>query len=141
MSEEAPTTRPVAPQHAFDLARLDAWMRQHLPAHDGGLEVAQFKGGQSNPTYLVSAARQALRAASQAAAASCCSRRTPSSREYRVISALAGTAVPVARAYALCEDESVIGTPFYMMDYVAGRVMRDPQLPGMTPAEAGRNPW
>jgi aminoglycoside phosphotransferase (APT) family kinase protein len=134
MTETPPTTRPVAPQHAFDVPRLEAWMHQHLPAFDGVLEVAQFKGGQSNPTYLVSAGgkRYVLR------------RKPPGKllqsahaveREFRVISALAGTSVPVARAYALCEDESVIGTPFYLMDYVAGRVLWDPQLPGMTPPE------
>jgi len=134
MSEAPPTTRPVAPQHAFDVPSLEAWMHQRLPAFDGVLEVAQFKGGQSNPTYLVSAGgkRYVLR------------RKPPGKllqsahavdREFRVISALAGTKVPVARAYALCEDESVIGTPFYLMAYVPGRVLRDPQLPGMTPAE------
>jgi aminoglycoside phosphotransferase (APT) family kinase protein len=134
MSEPAPTTRPIAPQHVFDVARLEAWMRGHLPPFAGAIDVAQFKGGQSNPTYLVSAGdrRYVMRRKPPG-------KLLPSAhavdREFRVISALAATDVPVARAHALCEDESVIGTTFYLMDYVAGRVLWDPQLPGMTSAE------
>jgi aminoglycoside phosphotransferase (APT) family kinase protein len=109
-------------------------MRAHLPPFAGAIEVAQFKGGQSNPTYLVSAGghRYVMRRKPPG-------KLLPSAhavdREFRVISALAATDVPVARAYALCEDDAVIGTPFYLMDYVAGRVLWDPQLPGMTNAE------
>jgi aminoglycoside phosphotransferase (APT) family kinase protein len=60
-------------------------------------------------------------------------------REYRVITALAGRDVPVPRTYALCTDESVIGSMFYVMDCVEGRVLWDPQLPGMAPAERARS--
>jgi aminoglycoside phosphotransferase (APT) family kinase protein len=100
---------------------------------DGPLEIAQFKGGQSNPTYLLSAGRQryVLRRKPPG-------RLLPSAhavdREFRVIRALAGTDVPVARAHGLCEDESVIGTAFYVMEYVAGRVFWDPRLPELEPA-------
>ena len=94
-------TRPVAPQHAFDVARLAAFMRQHVQGFEGELAVEQFKGGQSNPTFLLTAGRQryVLR------------RKPPGTllpsahaveREYRVIKALAATEVPVARALALC---------------------------------------
>jgi aminoglycoside phosphotransferase (APT) family kinase protein len=128
-------TRPVAPQHAFDEAALARWLGQHVEGFGGTLAVEQFKGGQSNPTFLLSAGggrRYVLR-------------RKPSGellpsahavdREFRVISALANTEVPVARAHALCEDTSVIGTMFYVMDYVQGRVIWDPSLPGMAPRE------
>ena len=127
-------TRPVAPQHVFDEAALARWLRGHVDGYSGDLKVEQFKGGQSNPTFLLAAGgrRYVLR-------------RKPSGellpsahavdREFRVISALARTDVPVARAYALCEDASVIGAMFYVMDCVDGRVLWDPSLPGMQPAE------
>jgi len=134
MTESAPTTRPVAPQHAFDVAQLADWMRGHVQPFDGLLEVAQFKGGQSNPTYLLTAGkrRYVLRRKPPG-------KLLPSAhavdREYRVVTALAETPVPVARTFALCEDEAVIGTAFFLMDYVAGRVFWDPQLPELAPAE------
>jgi aminoglycoside phosphotransferase (APT) family kinase protein len=127
-------TRPVAPQHAFDIAKLAAYMREHVEGFSSELQVEQFKGGQSNPTFLLSAGGKQY-----------VMRRKPPGtllpsahavdREYRVISALAKTDVPVAKSYALCEDESVIGTMFYIMDYVQGRILWDPSLPGMTPAQ------
>ena len=129
-------TRPVSAQHAFDEARLADYLHAHMPAlAAGGLQVEQFKGGQSNPTFRLTAAdgrRYVLR------------RKPPGvllpsahavDREFRVISALAGTDVPVARAHVLCEDPAVIGTAFYVMDCVDGRVLWDPTLPGFDPAE------
>ncbi len=137
MSEAVSNTRPVAPQHAFDTARLASWLEANVEPLAGPLEVAQFKGGQSNPTYLLSAGdqRYVLR------------RKPPGKllqsahavdREYRVIRALSGTDVPVARARALCEDDAVIGTAFYVMEYVTGRVFWDPALPGLEAAERTR---
>jgi aminoglycoside phosphotransferase (APT) family kinase protein len=126
-------TRPVAPQHAIDAARLGAWLTANVAPLDGPLEIAQFKGGQSNPTYLLAAGRQryVLRRKPPG-------KLLPSAhavdREYRVIRALAGSGVPVAQAYGLCEDDAVIGTAFYVMEYVAGRVFWDPGLPGLEPA-------
>jgi len=127
-------TRPVAPQHAFDTAKLAAFMRQHVDDFRGDLEVEQFKGGQSNPTFLLSAGgrKYVMR------------RKPPGTllpsahavdREYRVISALANTDVPVARAYALCEDPGIIGSAFYIMDYVQGRILWNSALPDHSPAE------
>ena len=127
-------TRPVAEAHRFDVAALERYLRDHIPGFAGPLEVEQFKGGQSNPTYRLRAGdkRYVLR------------RKPPGTllpsahavdREYRVITALAATDVPVARTYVLCTDESVIGTMFYVMDCVEGRVLWDPQLPGMDPEE------
>jgi len=124
-------TRAVAPQHAFDTARLTDFMRAHVEGFSGELQVEQFKGGQSNPTFrLCAGGRQYVM------------RRKPPGvllpsahavdREFRVIKALAPTAVPVARAYTLCEDPSVIGTDFYLMDCVDGRIIWDQALPGMS---------
>ena len=124
-------TRAVAPEQAFDQAALAIFMRSHVEGFSGELVAEQFKGGQSNPTFRLSAGgkRYVLR------------RKPPGvllpsahavDREFRVISALAKTAVPVARAYALCEDASVIGTAFYIMDCVEGRILWDPALPDMT---------
>lgn len=133
MNEKFVGTRPVPPQNAFALDRLQAWMAAHVEGFEGPIEVEQFKGGQSNPTYLLRAPRHAY-----------VLRRKPPGhllpsahavdREYRVISALARTDVPVARSYALCEDEGVIGSAFYVMDFVAGRILWDSALPGLEPA-------
>jgi aminoglycoside phosphotransferase (APT) family kinase protein len=134
MTESAPTTRPVAAQHAFDVERFTAWLRDHVQPGATGVQIAQFKGGQSNPTYLVTAEdrRYVLRRKPPG-------KLLPSAhavdREYRVISALARTGVPVPRTFGLCEDDAVIGTAFYLMDYVPGRVLWDPRLPGMSVAE------
>jgi aminoglycoside phosphotransferase (APT) family kinase protein len=133
MTQLPADTRPVAPQHAIDAERLGAWLAANVAPLDGPLEIAQFKGGQSNPTYLLAAGRQryVLRRKPPG-------KLLPSAhavdREYRVIRALAGSGVPVAKAYGLCEDDAVIGTAFYVMEYVAGRVLWDPSLPGLEPA-------
>ncbi|RKP55805.1 phosphotransferase [Pararobbsia silviterrae] len=135
-SAEFTGTRPVAAAHAFDIGRLEDYMRMHVEGFSGALEVAQFKGGQSNPTFLLKAGGETY-----------VMRRKPPGvllpsahavdREYRVIRALAGTDVPVPHAYALCEDADVIGTAFYIMEYVDGRVLWDPALPDMTRSERG----
>lgn len=129
-------TRPVAPQHAFDNDAVARWMRQHVADFEGDLHVEQFKGGQSNPTFLMAAGGRHY-----------VMRRKPPGdllpsahavdREFRVLSALANSEVPVARVHALCEDTSVIGSMFYVMDHVEGRILWDPKLPGMTRDERG----
>ncbi|MCX7175209.1 MAG: phosphotransferase [Proteobacteria bacterium] len=136
MNDKFIGTRPVAAQHAFDIERLEAWLGGHVEGFQGPLAVEQFKGGQSNPTFLI-----------KTPAKSYVMRRKPPGvllpsahavdREYKVISALAQTDVPVARSYALCQDDSVVGAMFYIMDYVEGRILWDPSLPGMQPAERG----
>jgi aminoglycoside phosphotransferase (APT) family kinase protein len=134
MTQMPADTRPVAPSNAIDGECLSAWLAANVAPLDGPLEIAQFKGGQSNPTYLLVAGgqRYVLRRKPPG-------KLLPSAhavdREYRVIRALAGTDVPVARALALCEDDAVIGTAFYIMEYVAGRVYWDPQLPEFARAE------
>jgi len=127
-------TAKVREQHRFDVAALERYLRDRVAGFSGPLEVSQFRGGQSNPTYhLRAGAREYVL------------RRKPPGkllpsahavdREYRVITALGRTAVPVPRTFVLCEDDTVIGTAFFVMDCVHGRVFSDPALPGATPAE------
>jgi aminoglycoside phosphotransferase (APT) family kinase protein len=131
---EIPGTIPVREAHRFDEAALERHLREHVEGFRGPLAVRQFGGGQSNPTFALSAGgrRYVLRKKPPGVL-------LPSAhavdREYRVISALAKTDVPVPRAYTLCEDAAVIGTPFYVMELVEGRILRDPALPGMSRAE------
>jgi aminoglycoside phosphotransferase (APT) family kinase protein len=127
-------TQPVAPHNAFDEARLADWMAAKVAGFRGPMSVAQFKGGQSNPTFLLTAGghRYVLR---RKPLGDLLPSAHAVDREFRVISALAQTQVPVAKAHALCEDPSVIGSMFYVMDHVEGRILWDPTLPGMTPAE------
>lgn len=126
--------RPVDPRHALDEAALGRWLADHVEGYAGPLTVHQFRGGQSNPTYrLVTPARTYVL------------RRKPSGvllasahavdREFRVISVLHAQGFPVARPYALCEDEGVIGSVFYVMAEVQGRIFWDLKLPGLQPAE------
>ena len=131
-------TMPVAEKQRFDVARLETYLRAHVDGFAGSLEVEQFKGGQSNPTYRLSAGgkRYAMRTKPAPAA-----KLLPSAhaieREFRVITALDKTDIPVPKTYALCEDEGVIGRAFYVMDCVEGRVLWDQSLPGMAKAERG----
>ena len=131
-------TRPVAGQHAFDEAALAAWMQSNVPDFAGPLTVEMFKGGQSNPTYkLVTPQRAFVMRAKPGPVAKLLPSAHAIEREFRVMSALHGTGVPVARMHALCEDESVIGRAFYIMECVDGRVLWDQSLPGMTPMQRG----
>jgi aminoglycoside phosphotransferase (APT) family kinase protein len=126
--------RLVAPLHPFDTGALARYLQGIGVAGTGPLAVMQFQGGQSNPTYRIATGtrRMVLRRKPPGAL-------LPSAhavdREFRVMKALAGTDVPVPRMIALCEDAAVIGTPFYLMEHVDGRVLWDPTLPAMTPVE------
>ena len=121
-------TRDVADALSFDAAQLEGWMESHVEGFRGPLDVQQFKGGQSNPTYLLSASsgRYVLR------------RKPPGKllksahavdREFRIISTLYAADFPVPRPYALCEDDEVIGTMFFVMEFVEGRIFWDLDLP------------
>jgi aminoglycoside phosphotransferase (APT) family kinase protein len=127
-------TREVDPRYRLDEAALDLWLTANVKGYAGPLTVRQFKGGQSNPTYELSTpgATYVLR------------RKPPGvllpsahavDREFTVISALHKQGYPVARPHALCTDDTVIGSMFYVMDKVEGRVLWDLKLPGMEPAE------
>lgn len=132
----APLLVPVLPNHRFDEVGLEAYLARHLPGFHGPMTVLQFQGGQSNPTFHLQTpdARYVLRKKPPGVL-------LPSAhavdREYRVQHALAETNVPVPRMRLLCEDAGVIGTMFYVMDHVEGRVFTDPALPGLDPAARG----
>ena len=130
----APGTRAVSERHRFDLSALTRWLEARIPGFSGPAQVLQFSGGQSNPTFLIEAsgAQYVLR------------KKPPGKligsahaidREYRVLSALQGSAVPVPGLHCYCDDESIIGTPFYVMEYLAGRIFTDPLLPGLDAAQ------
>jgi aminoglycoside phosphotransferase (APT) family kinase protein len=127
-------TREVAPALRIDAGRLEKYLAANVAGFAGPLAIRQFKGGQSNPTYLLEtpARKYVLRRKPPG-------KLLPSAhaveREYRVISALFAQGFPVAEPVLLCADESVAGTPFYLMGFVSGRVFWEPQMPGSVPAE------
>jgi len=126
-------TRPVAATQHLDTAALSAWLRAHVEDFEGPLSVEQFAGGQSNPTFkLVTPKRTYVMRAKPGPKSKLLPSAHAIEREYRVMDALAKSEVPVAKMLALCEDEAVIGRAFYVMQYVEGRVMWDPSLPGMS---------
>jgi len=125
---------PVREAHRIDETKLDAWMASHVDSYAGDLQVCQFAGGQSNPTYWV-ADRERAYALRKKPPGKLLKSAHLVDREYRVMHALADTEVPTARMYALCEDESVIGTSFFVMEYVPGRIFWNVQLPEVAPDE------
>jgi aminoglycoside phosphotransferase (APT) family kinase protein len=127
-------TKEVAEALAFDEKRLSAWLEANVAEFRGPLTARQFKGGQSNPTYMVESAsgKYVLRRKPPG-------KLLPSAhavdREFKVISALHSVGFPVARPVVLCQDDDVVGTMFYLMDCVEGRVYWTPDLPDCDPAE------
>ncbi|PRE13424.1 phosphotransferase [Burkholderia multivorans] len=118
----------------LDVGRLARYLERHVPGFEGPVDAEKFAGGQSNPTFLLTAksGRYVLR------------RQPPGEllksahavdREFRVLSALSRTAVPVARPYHLCEDRNVIGSLFYVMSYEDGRIFWNPALPELAQAD------
>jgi len=122
------------PARARRRASLEAYLSAHVEGFKGPLTIRQFKGGQSNPTYqlITPGAKYVLRRKPPG-------KLLPSAhavdREFRIISALHPTGFPVPRPYVLCTDESIVGTMFYVMECVEGRVLWEPQLPGMDPKQ------
>jgi aminoglycoside phosphotransferase (APT) family kinase protein len=127
-------TKDVAEPLRFAPQRLEAYLARTVPGFSGPLTVRQFKGGQSNPTYLLEtpARKYVLRRKPPG-------KLLPSAhavdREFRAISALYGQGFPVAEPVLLCVDEGVVGTAFYVMGFVEGRVFWNPEMPGSNPAE------
>ena len=127
-------TKDAAGALALDAARLEAYLAQHFAGFAGPLTIKQFKGGQSNPTYLLEtpARRYVLRRKPPG-------KLLPSAhavdREYRVIRALHAQSFPVAEPLAFCAVDSIAGTPFYMMSFADGRVFWEPQMPGSNAGE------
>ena len=127
-------TTEVRDSHRFDEARLEAYLVSHVESFHGPLVVSEFRGGQSNPTYRL-----------EAESGCYVLRRKPPGkllrsahavdREFRVISALYAAGFPVPRPYVLCEDDEVIGTAFYVMECVEGRIFWDLDLPGLEPSQ------
>ena len=131
-------TRAVTGQHTIDLDALSTWLSAHLEGFAGPLSIEMFKGGQSNPTYkLITPTQSYVMRAKPGPVAKLLPSAHAVEREFAVMTGLAGTDVPVAKMYCLCEDESVIGRAFYVMEFVQGRVMWDQALPGMDKAERG----
>jgi len=132
--QENSGTRDVSAEHQFDIGPLEDYLQQHIDGFAGPLTVRQFKGGQSNPTYLL-----------EAESGHYVMRRKPPGRllksahavdrEFRVISALHKAGFPVPRPYVLCEDEGVVGTMFFVMDFVEGRIFWELDLPASDPHE------
>ena len=127
-------TKEVADALRFDVARLEPYLAANINGFAGPLTARQFKGGQSNPTYLLETShrRYVLRRKPPG-------KLLPSAhavdREFRVTSALHAQGFPVAEPLVLCMDDSVAGTAFYVMAYVEGRVIWEPEMPGATPLE------
>ena len=132
--DSQPITTPVREAHRFDEQALRRYITRNLSGFWGSCSITQFEGGQSNPTFLL-----------EAGSRRCVVRKKPPGkllpsahaveREYRVMQALAETAVPVCRMLLLCEDSDVIGTPFIVMEHVDGRVFPSPTLPGVQPSD------
>jgi aminoglycoside phosphotransferase (APT) family kinase protein len=136
--EQFTGTREMAASHAFDVAALQAHLQAHLPGFEGPLQVEQFKGGQSNPTYkLITPGRAYVMRSKPGPVAKLLPSAHAIEREFRVMKALAGTAVPVPQMLLLCEDERIIGRAFYVMAFMEGRVLWDQALPGLPNAERG----
>jgi len=126
----------VTERHRFDVEPLAAYLAANLPGFSGPLEVKQFHGGQSNPTYLLTtpSAKYVMRSKPGPAA-----KLLPSAhaieREFRVMRALRAQGIPVPQVHVLCEDERVIGRAFFVMEHVAGRIFWEQSLPQSNPAE------
>jgi aminoglycoside phosphotransferase (APT) family kinase protein len=135
MAVEPPEiARPVREAHRFDVEALARWLRHNLPGFGATLVVRQFRGGQSNPTFWLTDGERAYVLRKKPPG-----KLLPSAhqveREHRIMTALGPTDVPVPRTLALCEDASVIGTPFFVMAHVEGRIFWDVRLPDSAPAE------
>jgi aminoglycoside phosphotransferase (APT) family kinase protein len=130
MTEAQTGTKPIPESHAFDVAALLAYLEPRVDGFQGPLTVEQFKGGQSNPTYKLSTPeRSYVMRCKPGPAAKLLASAHAIDREFTVMRALRATDVPVPDMYLLCEDESVIGCAFYVMEYMAGRVMWDQSIP------------
>ena len=132
-------TRAVTGQHTFDIQALTDYLNRHMQGLERpiqNLTVEMFNGGQSNPTYkLITPEKSWVMRAKPGPVAKLLPSAHAVEREFKVMSGLDGTDVPVAKMYCLCEDESVIGRAFYVMEFVQGRVLWDQSLPDMTKAQ------
>ena len=124
----------VREAHRFDEDALHGYLSERVAGYAGPLQVRQFEGGQSNPTFLLEATSGAYVMRKQPPGVLLPSAHQVD-REYRVMDALGSTGVPVPQMHALCEDPAVIGTKFYVMEHVEGRLVTNTLMPGFDPAE------
>ncbi|MEH6546186.1 MAG: phosphotransferase [Sneathiella sp.] len=125
---------PVREVHQFNEGALFDYLTENVDGFSGPLSISQFQGGQSNPTFLLQTANQDYVMRKKPPGVLLPSAHAVD-REYKVISALQDTNVPVPRTFCLCEDPDIIGTAFYVMEKVEGRVIRSPEIPDMSPSE------
>ncbi|MGL4573616.1 MAG: phosphotransferase [Burkholderiaceae bacterium] len=131
--EQFSGTRAVAENQKLDTAALQTWLSSHVAGFAGPLTIEQFKGGQSNPTFkLITPTQTYVMRCKPGPAAKLLPSAHAIEREYAVMHALRDTDVPVAKMFALCEDESVISRAFFIMEFVAGRVFWDQSIPGVS---------
>ncbi len=141
MHDQAPPVRDVSPAHRFDETRLETYLAAWIEDFGHGMVVRQFQGGASNPTFLITTQfdgderRYVLRKKPPGALLASAHQVE---REYRVMAALRGSGVPVPTMRCLCTDDTVIGTAFYVMDFLPGRIFRDARLPGLASDERSR---
>jgi aminoglycoside phosphotransferase (APT) family kinase protein len=128
-------TAAVSEKLRFDVAALEAWMAEHVAGFRGPLTVSQFKGGQSNPTYRLDTGDGRAFVLRRKPPGTLLPGAHAVEREARVMSALRPAGFPVPQVHGLCEDASVIGTPFFVMDLVDGRIIWEAAFPGLTPGE------
>ncbi|XP_043451328.1 LOW QUALITY PROTEIN: acyl-CoA dehydrogenase family member 11 [Prionailurus bengalensis] len=133
-----PETTEVLPQHKFDTGSLEAYLNQHLPGFgaepEAHLTVAQYRSGQSNPTFYLQKGYQAY-VLRKKPSGSLLPKAHKIDREFKVQKALFSIGFPVPKPLLYCSDASIIGTEFYMMEHVQGRIFRDFTIPGVSPAE------
>ena len=121
----------------FDLARLESYLRTNIDGLTGVIDVEPLTGGQSNPTFVIKLDGKKRYVLRKKPAGTLLPSAHAVDREYRVMKALGGSDVPVPRMLCLCDDDSIIGTMFFVMDFADGRSFWDPALPGLELAERG----
>jgi aminoglycoside phosphotransferase (APT) family kinase protein len=133
-----PAIGEIRAAHRFDPAPLEAWCKAHIEDFGDDMQIRQFQGGASNPTFLLTTTRdgaQARYVLRKKPPGQLLASAHQVEREYKVMKALGGVDFPVPKMRALCEDASVIGTNFYVMDFMEGRIFRDARLPGLAREE------
>ncbi len=132
---DAPELVEPLEQHRIDTARLAGWLSNHVPEAARGLEVQQFQGGMSNPTYLIEVAGGQRFVIRKKPPGKLLPKAHQIDREHKVMAALAGTGVPVPGQIALCEDPDVLGAEFFVMEFVDGRIIKPPTLDPVNAAD------
>ena len=139
MSQLPENLTAVREAHVFDEARLVDYMAANVAGFRAPVRVLQFEGGQSNPTFHLTDGAGAMYVLRKKPPGKLLPSAHQVDREYRVIKALSDhTDVPVPKPYALCQDDSVIGTAFYVMEFLPGRILADPEMPGISPADRAK---